>query len=63
MPLKEENKSTWTRHFEEIARFVRGLHHVNPIPDASTTPVPKKSKKDLRVVSGPRKKGSVTIHC
>ena len=57
MPLRIDNKEIWTAHFKEIERFIRGLHYVDPSLCISTEPVTKKQKKDLRIVSGTRKKG------
>ena len=54
MPLRKDNKNLWTGHFKQIDSFIRGLHHVNP---TNGEPTAKKRKKDLRVVSGPRKRG------
>jgi hypothetical protein len=56
MPLRVDNKDVWTSHFKQIDRFIRGLHHTNPVLP-SQEPAAKRPKKDLRVVSGPRKKG------
>ena len=57
MPLKKDNKVLWAGYFKEINRFIRGLHHVNPTLAPSAEPTAKKQKTDLRLVSGPRKKG------
>jgi hypothetical protein len=58
MPLKMDNKTIWTGHFEQIEKYVRGLHHVNPsIPHAPSESGAKRLKRDMRVVAGVRKKG------
>jgi hypothetical protein len=56
MPLRVDNKDVWTSHFKQIDRFIQDLHHTNPVLP-SQEPAAKRPKKDLRVVSGPRKTG------
>jgi hypothetical protein len=58
MPLRIDNKDLWISYFKQIDIFIRGLNH-ETLTTSKQQPNTKKSKRDLRVVAGPRKKGFI----
>jgi DNA transposase THAP9 len=59
IPMRSDNRHVWGDYFQQISSFIRGLRHRNSAEAVPLVPVAKKTKKDDRVVAGPRKKGFI----
>ena len=56
-PMKIDNKETWSKHFDEIEKYINSIHMVDQL---QTEVEPNKKKKkmiDSKATSGSRKRG------